>query len=196
MDGYCSWIKICFIQLNSNLISGAALSLGSIIGFFVGGWLAQYFGKRIMLVLCNACSCFMWIMLACNKVTVEFIIIERFSMGIFSATAGGCVGRIVCLWPIQVHPLNFLRFLHLGDLTNKSTQGAWHLPGIRVNARLLVGQHNGGTFCWLEEFSSCIGYDSSLWISYHVTFSWNTVLAGLCWQVTRFKVWQDNRNNP
>ena len=74
---------------------GAVSSLGCIIAFFVGGWISQYIGKRTMLVVSNLCSFIIWIMLAFKEVTVEFIIIERFLMGIFTAAASGCVGRIV-----------------------------------------------------------------------------------------------------
>ena len=74
---------------------GATSSLGCIIAFFAGGWISQYFGKRTMLVVSNLCSFIIWIMLALKEVRVEFLIIQRFLMGIFSAAASGCVGRIV-----------------------------------------------------------------------------------------------------
>ena len=83
-------------DLYSNEVTlGAALSLGCIIGFFAGGWMSQHLGKRIMMVVANFASFIIWIMLALRTDKVEFIILERFSMGIVSAAAIVCVGEFV-----------------------------------------------------------------------------------------------------
>ena len=97
MDGYGHNLK----YLDENILwlkgvfPGAALYFGSIIGFLIGGWISQYLGKRIMLVASNLCSSVIWIFLAFTKVSVDLIIIERFSMGILSAAAGGCIGAYI-----------------------------------------------------------------------------------------------------
>ena len=81
-----SWIGIRLIYNYVNSFHwyentlGAASSLGCIIGFVVGGFISQYLGKRIIMVGSNLCSFIMWIMLAFKTVTVESIILERFSM--------------------------------------------------------------------------------------------------------------------
>ena len=68
------------------------MSLGCMIGFFGGGYLSQLIGKRIMMVVSNLASFVLWIMMAqTNK--VEFIILERFAMGVASAGAIVCVGK-------------------------------------------------------------------------------------------------------
>ena len=46
-----------------------------------------------MMVISNFCSFIIWIMLAFRSEKVEFIILERFLMGVFSAAAIGCVGE-------------------------------------------------------------------------------------------------------
>ena len=79
--------------LNSNrVILGAVLSLGCMIGFFGGGFVSQFIGKRIMMVVSNLASFVLWIMLAYTY-KVEFITLERFSMGVVSAGAIVCVGK-------------------------------------------------------------------------------------------------------
>ena len=89
--------KLFSIQLNaqhSNRVTlGAALSLGCMIGFFGGGFVSQFIGKQIMMVVSNLASFVLWIMLAYTY-KVEFIILERFSMGVVSAGAILCVGKI------------------------------------------------------------------------------------------------------
>ena len=96
-----SWIGIKLMIINVNdlysneVTLGAALSLGCIIGFFAGGWMSQHLGKRIMMVVANFASFIIWIMLALRTDKVEFIILERFSMGIVSAAAIVCVGEFV-----------------------------------------------------------------------------------------------------
>lgn len=95
-----SWIGIQLINIHvypfylNEITLGAALSLGCIIGFFVGGWMSQHLGKRIMMVVSNFVSFVIWIMLAFTSDKVEFIIIERFLMGVFSAAAIVCVGKL------------------------------------------------------------------------------------------------------
>ena len=90
-------MKLIIINVNamhSNEITlGAALSLGGIIGFFAGGWISQYLGKRTTMVLSNFASLTIWLMLAFGTNRVSFIITERFLMGVFSAAAVGCVGE-------------------------------------------------------------------------------------------------------
>ena len=73
---------------------GAALAFGCISGFLCGGWMAQHIGKRIMMVVSNFASFVLWIMLALRTDKVEYIILERFSMGVVSAGAIVCVGEI------------------------------------------------------------------------------------------------------
>ena len=62
------------------------------IGFFGGGFVSQFIGKRIMMVISNLASFVLWIMLAYTY-KVEFITLERFSMGVVSAGAIVCVGK-------------------------------------------------------------------------------------------------------
>ena len=57
--------------------------------------MSQHLGKRIMMVVANFVSFIIWIMLALITDKVEFIILERFSMGIVSAGAIVCVGEFV-----------------------------------------------------------------------------------------------------
>ena len=76
----------------SEITLGGTITLGCIIGFLLGGWVSQYSGKRIMLVASNFGSFIIWIMLALTTARVEFVIFARFSMGVFSAAASGCVG--------------------------------------------------------------------------------------------------------
>ena len=87
-------LKLFIINLNalhSNRVTlGAALSLGCMIGFFGGGFVSQLIGKRIMMVISNLASFVLWIMLAYTY-KVEFITLERFSMGVVSAGAIVCV---------------------------------------------------------------------------------------------------------
>ena len=64
-------------------------------GFFIGGWISQQLGKRIMMVVSNFASFIIWIMLAFGTDKVEFIILGRFLMGVFSAGAIVCVGEFV-----------------------------------------------------------------------------------------------------
>ena len=78
---------------SKNVTLGAAIPLGCMIGFFGGGFMSQYFGKRIMMVVSNFVTFILWIMLALITDKVEFIILERFSMGVFSAGAFVCVGE-------------------------------------------------------------------------------------------------------
>ena len=56
--------------------------------------MAQHIGKRIMMVVSNFASFVLWIMLALRTDKVEYIILERFSMGVVSAGAIVCVGEI------------------------------------------------------------------------------------------------------
>ena len=103
-----SWIGMKLIIINVNALHsneitlGAALSLGCIIGFFAGGWMSQHLGKRIMMVVANFASFIIWIMLALITDKVEFIILERFSMGVVSAAAIVCVGEFIGLMSLLV----------------------------------------------------------------------------------------------
>ena len=83
------------IPLKNDSFVGAALSLGCMIGFFAGGWMSQHLGKKIMMVACNFISSIIWIMLSLRTHRVEFIIVERFLMGVISAAAITCVGEII-----------------------------------------------------------------------------------------------------
>ena len=89
--------KLIIIRLNalhSNRVTlGAVLSLGCMIGFFGGGYMSQLIGKRIMMVVSNFASFVLWIMMA-QTYKVQFITLERFAMGVVSAGAIVCVGRI------------------------------------------------------------------------------------------------------
>ena len=149
-------MKLIIINVNalhSNEITlGASLSLGCIIGFFAGGWISQYLGKRTMMVLSNFASFLIWLMLAFGTNRVSFIIIERFSMGVFSAAAVGCVGELhyvtykADLPDMAYQNLYHSRYLHLGDITLKIKKDPCHLPNIGDDARQLVGLHCGCSF--------------------------------------------------
>ena len=73
---------------------GAISCLGSILGFFGGGWASQYIGKRIIMVLCNFVCFISWVILALFANKVELIILVRFFIGAFSAASYGCVGQL------------------------------------------------------------------------------------------------------
>ena len=117
-------MKLIIINVNarhSNEITlGAALSLGCIIGFFVGGWISQYLGKRTMMVLSNFASFIIWLMLAFGTDRVSFIIIERFSMGVFSAAAVGCVGEFFGQVLSSMYRMIVLEALLFGQRTGKN----------------------------------------------------------------------------
>ena len=97
-----SWIGSKLVSMRVNVLYfnditlGGAFSLGSIIGFFVGGWISQFLGKKILMVLSNFASFIIWIMLALRTHKVGFIILERFFLGVVSMSAIVCVGEI-CL---------------------------------------------------------------------------------------------------
>ena len=72
---------------------GGAFSLGCIMGYLLGGGISQHFGKRIVLIVSNFGSFITWVSFAFETERVELVIIARFSMGVFSATASVCVGK-------------------------------------------------------------------------------------------------------
>ena len=68
--------------------------MGCIFGFILGGWISQNVGKQNILIASNFCTFLIWVTLSFQLVTVEFIILCRFLMGLFSAAANGCVGSV------------------------------------------------------------------------------------------------------
>ena len=76
-----------------DLTLGGAFSLGSIMGYLLGGGISQHFGKRIVLIVSNFGSFIIWVSFAFEIERAELVIVARFSMGVFSAAASVCVGK-------------------------------------------------------------------------------------------------------
>ena len=93
---------------------------------------------------------------------------------------------------LERHDKNFpplSRNLYFGDFSQKHEENSRHLPRFRVHGWQTVGLCCCINFSRLERFGFGIVPSSSPGIFDNAPLSRNTLLAGLCWQVSGFEVW-------
>ena len=75
------------------ILSGAALPLGCVLGYLMGGAVSDRIGKKLVVLSFNLFMMALWISISFAHMS-WLIILVRFLMGIFSSGAYSCVGKI------------------------------------------------------------------------------------------------------